>query len=290
MKLEVPLILVGLVGGMGSAPTGRTGATYEAGQGTHVSPLPPIVTVTAREYAFSGPDSIDSGPTTFRLVSAGHVQHFLGLVRIVSPHTFADYRRVLTVDPPPSWVIAAGGVGTISPGGVAMTTLNLQPGLYAMVCDIADAHGTPHMMKGMLRPLTVRPRGNGALMPKADVDIDLTEFAFSAPADIQAGLRVVEVRNVGSQPHMALVWRLLPGTSASAVIHWMDTPSDRSQPVALIGGVPPLAPGQEAQLLLDLDVGRYLLICLVDDDAHDHKAHYDKGMVKEFTVVPAVGR
>jgi uncharacterized cupredoxin-like copper-binding protein len=171
-----------------------------------------------------------------------------------------------------------------------MTTLNLEPGLYAMMCDIADAQGTPHMMKGMLRPLTVRSRGNGALMPRPDVEIDLTEFAFSAPAELQAGLRVVEVRNVGSQPHMALVWRLLPGTSASAVVHWMDTPSDRSQPVALMGGVPPLAPGQEAQLLLDLDVGHYLLICLVDDDAHDHQAHYDKGMVKEFTVVPAIGR
>lgn len=243
MRLEVPLMLVGLMGGAGPAPARAADAAYEAGQGTRVSPPPPVVTFTAHECAFTGPDSIESGPTTFRLVSAGHEQHFLGLVRIVSPHTFADYRRVLTLDSPPTWVIAAGGVGTIQPGGVAMTTLDLEPGLYAMLCDMEDAHGTLHMMEGMLRPLTVLSRGNGALMPRSDVEIDLTEFAFAAPAELQAGVRVVGVRNVGSQPHMALVWRLLPGNSASAVIRWMDTPSDRSQPVALVGGVPPLARG-----------------------------------------------
>ncbi len=49
--------------------------------------------------------------------------------RSPSPHTLTDYRRVLTLDSPPPWVIAAGGVGTISPGGVATTTLDLEPGL-----------------------------------------------------------------------------------------------------------------------------------------------------------------
>ena len=290
MRLEVPLMLAVLVGGAGPAPPGTAVPPYQAEQRTHLPPLPPVVTFTAREYAFVGPDSIESGPTTFRLVSAGHEQHFLGLVRILSPHTFDDYRRILTLNPPPPWVIAVGGVGTISPGGIAMTTLDLEPGLYVMLCDMQDARGTFHMMEGMLRPLTVLPRRNGAVMPTPDVEFVLTEFAFSAPAKLHAGPHIVRVRNVGAQPHMALVWRLLPGASASSVVHWMDTPSDLSQPVALVGGVPPLAPGREAQLLLHLEVGHYLLICLVDDDAHDHKAHYDKGMVSEFTVESPVRR
>ena len=250
---------------------------------------PPVVTITAREYAFDGPDSIDSGPTALRLVSAGREQHFLGLIRIAGSHTLADYRRALTLKRMPSWAIPAGGVGTISPGGAATTILNLKPGLYAMICDMQDAHGTPHMMEGMIRSLAVSSRGNGALIPKPDLTIDLTEFAFLGPDTPQPGLRAIRVRNAGSQPHMALVWRLAPGKSARAVIHWMNTPSDRSNPIALVGGVPDLAPGQEAQLSIQLQVGHYLLICLVDDP-QDHKGHYQKGMVKEFTVRSATGR
>jgi len=194
-----------------------------------------------------------------------------------------DYRRALTSKRTPSWAISAGGVGTISPGGAATTILNLEPGLYAMICDIEDAHGTPHMMKGMIRSLTVSPRRNGASMPPPDLTIDLTEFAFLGPDTPQPGLRGIRVRNAGSQAHMALVWRLAPGKSVRDAIHWMNTPSDRSDPVALVGGVPDLAPGQEAQLSIHLEVGHYLLICLVEDP-QDHKAHYEKGMVKEFTV------
>jgi len=282
VRLEVPFIVAALVTG---AAAGRPGTPVSTSRlGRHTPALaPPVITITAREYAFDGPDSIESGPTTIRLVSVGREQHFLGLVRIAGSHTLADYRRVLTSKRTPPWAIPAGGVGTISPGGAAMTTLDLEPGLYAMVCDMADAHGTPHMLEGMLRLLTVSPRGNGASMPTPNVTVALTEYAFLGPDTLQPGPRVIGVRNAGSQPHMALVWRLAPGKSVSAVIHWLETPSDRSHPIALLGGVPDLAPGQEAQLLLHLEVGHYLLICLVEDP-QDHTAHYEKGMVKEFTV------
>lgn len=253
--------------------------------GPRVSGTPPVVTFTAREYAFDGPDSIESGPTTIRLVSAGREQHFLGLVRLANAHTLADYSHVLGWKVLPPWVIAVGGVGTIAPGGTATTTLDLEPGHYAMVCDMEDAHGTAHMREGMLRLLTVSPRTNGAVMPTPDVKVTLTEFAFMAPETLPAGFHVVDVYNAGSLPHMALVWRLLSTKSASVVIHWLDTPSDTSQPVALVGGVPDLAPGRGAQLRISLPPGRYLMICLVGDSP-ESKAHYDKGMVREFTVVP----
>ena len=288
-KPAVALILAALVSGA-TRGVRSSGAYDRLGLRRHIAIRPPVVTIVAREYAFDGPDSIESGPTTFRLVSAGREQHFVGLVRIASPHTFAEYRRTLTSEPAPAWVIGAGGVGTISPGAVATTTLDLEPGLYAMVCDMEDAHGTPHIMEGMLRPLTVLPRRNGASMPVPDLKFVLAEFAFLGPAQVRAGSHVMEVRNVGSQPHMALLWRLLPGKSASTVVHWLDTPSDRSRPpVILVGGVPDLGPGRGAELVVHLRAGRYLLICLVND-VHDHKAHYEKGMLKEFAVLPATVR
>jgi hypothetical protein len=234
--LDIALMLTALV-------TGATGATGAAGArpgtpasgsrlGRHAAASsPPVITITAREYAFTGPDSIESGPTAFRLVSVGREEHFLGLVRIAGPHSLTDYRRALTSKRTPSWAIPAGGVGTISPGGAATTILNLEPGLYAMVCDIEDAHGTPHMMKGMIRSLTVSPRRNGASMPTPDLTVNLTEFAFlPGPDTPHPGLRAIRVRNAGFQAHMALVWRLAPGKSVREAIHWMNTPSDRSGP------------------------------------------------------------
>ena len=282
MRLEIPLMLAAMVTGTVVPQAGRPVTTLQPVVDAP-TPHPPVVTIVAREYRFNGPDSIESGPTAFRLLSAGREQHVMALVRIADSHTFADFRRALTSKQSPAWAIPAGGVGTIAPGGAATTILNLEPGLYAMYCDMEDAHGTPHMMEGMIRALIVSPRGIGKSMPATELTIDLTDFAFLAPDTIQSGDRTIGVRNSGSQPHMALVWRLAPGRSASTVIHWIDTPSDHSHPIALLGGVPDLAPGREAQLSLRLKVGHYLLICLIEDPK-DHKTHYAKGMVKEFTV------
>jgi len=245
---------------------------------------PPIVTITAREYAFDAPDSIASGPTTFRLVSKGKQQHFVGLVKIESPHTLADYRRNLDSPHAEPWLTSVGGVGTIPPGAVAATTLDLAPGLYAMVCDMEDPHGTPHFKRGMLRALVVLPKRNDAAMPEPDVTLHLTDYAFTLSTPLTAGSHLVGVRSEGTQPHMVLIWRLYPGKSGADVVRWMDdTSSTAPSPVTLIGGTPDLDPGRNAQLVLQLEPGKYVLICLVDD-VRDHKPHYAHGMVRELVV------
>lgn len=261
------------------------------GSSAHIRlPVIPIVTVTAREYAFDAPDSIKAGPTTIRLVSQGREEHFVQFVRIASPHTIADFERTLGSPHATSWVTSVGGVGTIPPGGVAMTTIDFAPGLYAMVCDIEDAHGTPHMMEGMVRPLTVISRRNTAVMPAANVVIDLVDYSFVLSTPLKPGTQLVDVRNVGPQAHMALLWQLHPGKSVNDVLHWMNTPSDTGPPpVTLMGGTPDLDRGQRVQLPLRLKPGHYVLICLVDD-VHDHKPHYAHGMVRELTVGAASTR
>lgn len=248
--------------------------------------LPRIVTVTAREYAFDAPDTIDAGATTIRLLSRGREQHFVQLIRISPPHTMSEFTRTLGAAGRTPWVTSVGGVGTIPPGGVASATLDLAPGLYAMLCDMEDAKGTPHMMEGMVRALTVRPAHAPAAMPRADIALRLGDYSFTMPDSLRAGAHVVDVRNAGSQPHMVLVWRLHAHESARDVVHWLDTPSDSEPPpVTLTGGVPDLDPGQGAELPVRWTPGRYLLICLVDD-VRDHKPHYQHGMVRELTIVP----
>ena len=45
-------------------------------------------------------------------------------------------------------------------GGIANATVMLQPGTYLLGCWIPSDDGVPHLMKGMIRQLTVvaRPR------------------------------------------------------------------------------------------------------------------------------------
>jgi uncharacterized cupredoxin-like copper-binding protein len=259
-------------------------SSERTGRGASGSSPPPVVSIVAREYAFDAPDSIEGGPTTLRLVSRGKEQHLVQLIKVASPHTMDEFRRTLAAPGVTPWLTSVGGVGTISPGVVAMTTIDFAPGLYALLCDIQDAHGTPHMMEGMLRGMTVLEKRNAAVMPAADVVLSLSDYAFTLPTPLTAGAHVVEVRNEGAQAHMALLWRLHRGKSPADVVHWIDTPSDTGPPpVTLVGGTPDLAVGRKAQLVLRLDQGNYVLICLVDD-AHDHKPHYQHGMVREIAV------
>ena len=260
---------------------------FMAGAATRRAPdalSPPVVTVTAREYTFDAPDVVKAGPTTIRLVSQGHEEHFLQFVKIASPHTFAEFQRTLGSPHPASWITHVGGVGTIPPRGRATTTIDFTPGLYAMLCDMEDARGTPHMLEGMVRSLTVSSRRNSAVLPAADTRIDLVDYAFVLSKALHAGAHVVDVRNSSSQAHMALLWKLEHGKSLSDVLHWMETPADTGpSPVTLMGGTPDLDPGERVQLSLQLESGHYVLICLVDD-VHDHRPHYAHGMVQELAV------
>ncbi len=205
---------------------------------------PPVVEIVAREYAFDAPDSIASGPTTIHLVSRGREQHFVWIARIASPHTLAEFKQTLGKPGTPPWITQVGGVGTIEPGGSASTTIDLAPGSYVLECDMEDSKGTPHMMEGMIRELVVTAARNDAKMPAADIRMDLSDYAFTLPTPIHAGAHVIEVRNTGSQPHMAMLWRLHAGKTLANVVKWMDAVADPGPaPVTLLGGTPDMDPG-----------------------------------------------
>jgi hypothetical protein len=248
-----------------------------------VPPGVPVVTITAREFAYDAPDSISAGPTTIKLVSRGRQEHFVQFVKLSGGRTPADFTRASIAHEATPWAMSVGGVGTISPGGTAAVTIDLKPGRYVMLCDISDTDGTPHFAKGMIRPLTVVEGWPAAAMPIPDVVLDLADYAFTLSKPLSVGTHVVSVRNAGAQPHMALLWQLHQGKSVADVVRWMDTTGPAVAPVTLMGGVPDLDRGQSVELVLDLVPGRYMLICLVDD-IHDHKPHYAHGMVREVLI------
>ena len=128
--------------------------------------------------------------------------------------------------------------------------------------------------------------------PEADVTLAFVDFAFGFPSKIDTGELVWHVQNVGEQWHEAVLIRVDEGTSleeASALV--ATTLSPTGEPVAdspadLVYIWPPMDPGENAWITMDLESGTYVIGCLLLDlslmpEMHQHLEH---GMIRMFTV------
>jgi hypothetical protein len=72
---------------------------------------PNMVTFTAKDFSFEGPDSIPAGLTMFHLNSAGQQLHHVQLIKLEEGKTFDDFVASAKVHgPPPAWAVPYGGV------------------------------------------------------------------------------------------------------------------------------------------------------------------------------------
>jgi uncharacterized cupredoxin-like copper-binding protein len=243
------------------------------------------VNIKATEFAFQAPDTIRAGLTKFRLVNAGRQLHHAQLVRLEDGKSIADLERALKQGgAPPSWMVFAGGPNAPRPGGgVAIATEELEPGNYAIVCLVPGPDHQPHVMKGMLHPLTVLPAvGTAASEPSADIVVHMKEYGYQLSSPITAGEHRLRVEDDGSQPHELELVRLDSGKSVVDLEKWVDA-QQGPPPGDPLGGVATLAPGEQAFFSSDFTPGRYALICFVPD-AKDGKPHFLHGMMQQFTV------
>jgi hypothetical protein len=244
----------------------------------------PTVTITARDYTLDSPDTLPEGAVTLRLVNQGKEFHHIWIARLEGGRTVDDVLAALkTHGPLPEWVKDAGGPNAPRPeGGENSATGTLVPGNYIVACLIPSADGIPHLMKGMVRPLTVVKTGRPAPAPKGDVIMTLRDYSFFFSRPLTAGTHVIEVRNEGTQWHEFELVQLAPGKTPHDVIAFIEHGLG-SPPGLPIGGVSPLMPGGVSWFHADLQPGRYALICFLPD-RKDGKQHFDHGMLQEIEV------
>lgn len=292
LPLAVLLVLPLLACGTGEAP-----------------PEPGVVEVTARDFAFEAPDSIPSGWTTFEMENAGAQEHFMNLWPLPEGRSYEDYETEVIgpferlgnmyfegeIDRGelmerlgqelPDWfsqvIRGAGGPGLVSPGGVARTTVRLEPGTYVMECYVKTPEGQPHNFLGMMRPIVVTEEASGAPEPDADATLELANYRIETTGTLGAGARTVRVRMTedpeGLLPHDVHLARLDEGTSVDSVVAWMDW-VDRLQapgPAEFLGGVEQMPAGSTGYMTVELTPGRYLWVS---------EAYGSRGAVAEFTV------
>jgi hypothetical protein len=245
-----------------------------------------VVKVEARDFALALPDTIPAGLTTFRLVNLGKQEHHLSLVRLDPGKTPADALAALIAagqGPRPAWMHPAGGLNAIMPGAESGVTLELQPGTYLAFCEVPGPDPTPHFMKGMVKGFTVTPSMHQAALPKADLTVTLTDYAFTFSRPLTSGHHVIAVTNAAQQGHMMVINHYPPGQGIKEFLAWAYNPQGKPAPGTALGGVSELAPGETVVIEEDFPPGHYSLLCFTAD-ARDGKPHFVHGMQQEFDV------
>lgn len=254
-----------------------------------------VVTITAKDYAFESPDSIEAGYVTVRLLSRGTELHHAQLVRLADGHTLKDLFDAMK-DPtakPPAWMIEVGGPNAPVPGGESAASLELVPSRYALLCFIPSADGMPHVMKGMAKEIVVTKLKSAtsakARAPQAPAaTATLSDYAFTFSTPLVAGEQVLRLVNAAEQHHEMFVAALAPGKTAKELAAWAEKP-EGPPPGMPIGGITGLSKGEWNDIALTLAPGEYALICFLPDAA-DGKPHHAHGMITQFSVAPRVAK
>jgi hypothetical protein len=258
-----------------------TGAT--AADAPAAAAAPNMVTFTATDFAFQGPDTIPAGLTMFHLAAEGKELHHVQLLKLEEGKTYADFQAAVKAGGPPPWAVMYGGVNPPVPGGMAVATQTMEPGNYAVVCFVEGPDKVPHIAKGMMKPLTVTPVANANMTePTADVTMTLSDYKFAFSKPLVAGRQMIKVENVAAQPHEVVLLQLEPGKTIEDVGKWAAD-FKGPPPGKPIGGIPAFMPGKNTYFEVSLTPGDYGLICFVPD-AKDGKPHVAHGMAQQIKV------
>lgn len=256
--------------------------------GAAAAAMPPEVTFTAKDFAFEGPDTIGSGWTTVVLHNDGPTMHHVILLRLTQGKTSTDLKAAVAAmkqpEMPPMWAVPAGGVNPPMPGSDTRAVLDIQPGDYAIVCIVDIPDHVPHMMKGMIKGLTVTAStGAPAAEPVADMTVSMVNFAFAPSGQFTAGHHVIKIVNNGTQPHEFELVRLGEGKTMDDLMKWGQT-YQGPLPGTSLGGAAPMMPGAVEYVPFDLTPGNYVVLCFLPDPTKNNMPHLAEGMVRTFTI------
>jgi len=231
--------------------------------------------VTLRDGAVSAPDSVPAGWRRLRVEEDGN-GHILVVFRLPESMTDGEVPAFLAAldtaraTPPPA--LALGGPEIGDTGAVV---IQFTEGRYLLGCVTRGRDGHRHASTGEAR--TIRVTEGASAAPRATMEVPMTEFAYPVPERWTAGSHMLRVENRGRQDHQLRLVRLRPGSTLAT---WMnaDAPNQHAVPVA---GVARMGPGAVAYLPVELPPGRYILFCLVPDQASG-RPHIEMGMVREI--------
>jgi uncharacterized cupredoxin-like copper-binding protein len=118
------------------------------------------------------------------------------------------------------------------------------------------------------------------------VTITANNYFFEMPERLPAGLTTIRLVNKGTELHHAILVRLRDGKSLGDLQQAFQNDGPIPNWVETLGGPNTPGPGGTADAILNLEPGRYAVICIIP--SADHKPHIAKGMSRAFEVVGPV--
>jgi hypothetical protein len=242
--------------------------------------------------------SIKAGLVNMTLKNADTVPRSAQLLRIVGDHSITDVVKVVTGDGEeiPSWVQDGGGVPVVAPGASATASQVLAPGRYVLLDDEEgegdDAKSYAEL--GAARELTITGERSKARLPARSATItaeDAVEgrkhtYGFRLEG-LKAGTNQVHFQNTGLELHHALFVPLRRGATIAQAEKYFSADRQPSGPppveFAKLVGTKVIDAGIEQNVTLDLEAGRYAVICFISD-REGGRPHVAKGMIEELRV------
>jgi len=276
----------------------------EASRQTSTEAWPNVVELSIAGRAFTAPDTLDAGWTTFHFANNGDDIHYAHIVRLEDGraaeqllHAYAEAIRTSAARP--TWLTRFGGPGGAAPGDTSNVTEYLEPGRYVWLCPIEDNAGIPHFAKGEFTTFVVRSKSSVATLPAAaptpTASILLKDYSFAIDSTLTAGRHTIRVRNDGAQGHDLVMMKLAPGKTADDVAASMNPerarrPGQKNQPAEPLenlvrpggGGIAAIHPGMEVFFTTTLTPGEYVLVCMAT--APDGRSHIEHGMMQQLHI------
>ena len=270
-----------------------------------------LIEVKTEYMNFIMPDKIPSGWNTFRYANESNLTHFMSFDKLPiyegEQKTLHDFEEVAVIFQDamdlinagkneeayaefakfPAWnadMVFMGGVGLVSPGETAQTTVYLEPGEYVVECYVKTA-GKFHPMA---KQITVLREASQASAPEPTVNITVSKKGgISVDREPIPGLHTVAVHFadqalhehfLGHDVHLARLDNLTDIDSLNSWMNWsvpggLETPA----PATFVGGTQQMPEGNTAYFTVNLEPGRYAWIAEVPNPL-------SKNMLKTFEV------
>lgn len=238
------------------------------------------------------PDTIAAGWVRMQVSRADSAGHNVVLFQVPSGIAVNDFIAALdtAASITPYRAVAFGGVEG-NPRGplVGSVVIKLDDGPLVVGCISRDSLGHRHVRRGEWQHLhvsAVGPETTGTPSTIASaIDVAMMDFAFLGADKWPAGQHLLALRNTGRQEHLLLLEQLKPGTT---IADWMNAPDvpDAKDTIPLsvpVGGATRMSPGRIVYLPVNLQPGRYVLLCMIPD-FKTSMSHADLGMFREIIV------
>ncbi len=224
------------------------------------------------------------GTVTFIVTNQGAETHEFVVLRTDSP---ADSFPIVSfegesnrIDEDAKGVTNAGETGDMEPGTTMALSLDLAPGHYAVVCNLAG-----HYAMGMHQDFNVVPAGSTPIQVGLGETDPTHMFIDLSQAYAPEGPVTFIITNQGQEDHEFVVLQTdtpaadFPITGFEGEDNRFDEDAKGLTNVGETGD-PAMAPGTSMMLTIDLSAGHYAVVCNL-------AGHYAMGMHQDFNVVPA---